>query len=132
MKITISNFGDLGKRVTLVGRMDIFGAEKIAAPLKELADSNTSIAIDMKGVDFLASNCVRQLVITAKTVARNSRRLVLLHPNPIVVLALIQSGLHYFLPIVHSEEEARAVLSGESPALLPEGAKKFFSRPPEG
>jgi anti-anti-sigma factor len=132
MKITISNFGDLGKRVTLVGRLDTFGAEEIVVPLKELAGANTSIVIDMKGVDFLASNSVRQLVITAKTVARNSRRLVLLCPKPIVALCLIHTGLHHFLPIVHSEKEARAVLSGESPDLLPEGAKKLFSEPPEG
>jgi anti-anti-sigma factor len=116
MEITISNFGDLGRRVTLVGRLDIFGAEKIAAPLKELAGSNTNIVIDMEGVDFLASNSVRELVITAKTLARNSRRLVLLNPNVIVTLALIQSGLHLFLPIVHSEEEAQAVLSGHAPS----------------
>src|SRR5271154_801458 len=108
MEITISDFGDLGKRVTLVGRLDIFGAEKIEMPLAELAGSNTSIVIDMEGVDFVASNSVRHLVIAAKTVACNSRRLVLLYPRPLVAMALIQAGLHHILPIVHSEEEARA------------------------
>jgi anti-anti-sigma factor len=112
MKITVSDFGDIGKRITLVGRLDIFGAEKIEAPLKEIAGSDSNIAIDMEGVDFLASNGVRHLVIAAKTVAQNSRKLVLLYPRPLVVMTLIQAGLIHILPIAHSEEEARAVLIG--------------------
>jgi hypothetical protein len=32
MEITVSDFDDVGKRVTLVGRLDIFGAEKIGVP----------------------------------------------------------------------------------------------------
>lgn len=111
MEITVSDFDDVGKRVTLVGRLDIFGAEKIGVPLTELAGSGTNIVIDLSGVDFIASNCMRHLVIAAKTAARNSRTLVLLYPRPLVAVALIHAGLHHMLPIVHSEGEARAVLS---------------------
>ena len=46
MEITISDFGDLGKRVTLIGRLDIPGSGKIDMPLKELADSNTNIVVE--------------------------------------------------------------------------------------
>jgi hypothetical protein len=60
----------------LVGRLDISGAEKIDAPLKETADSKTNIVVDMSGVDFIASLGMRSLVIAAKTLARNSRILV--------------------------------------------------------
>jgi anti-anti-sigma factor len=111
MEIAVSDFDGVGKRVTLVGRLDILGAEQIAAPLTELAGSDTNIVIDMGGVDFIASNCMRHLVIAAKTVACNSRILVLLYPRPLVAVALIHAGLHRMLPIVHSEDEARAVLS---------------------
>jgi anti-anti-sigma factor len=112
MKITISDFGDMAKRVTLVGRLDVCGAAKIEAPLRETAGSDTNIVIDMEGVDFLASNSVRHLVIAAKTVAQNSRKLVLLYPRPLVVMALIAAGLVHILPIAHSEQEALAVLNG--------------------
>jgi anti-anti-sigma factor len=111
MEITVSDFGDIAKRVTLVGRLDVFGAQKIEAPLEALATSNTNIVIDLEGVDFLASNSIRVLLITAKVLSRGSRKLVLLYPNPIVALALIHSGLTRLLPIVHSEDEARAALS---------------------
>jgi anti-anti-sigma factor len=111
MEIAVSDFDGVGKRVTLVGRLDILGAEQIAAPLTELAGSDTNIVIDMGGVDFIASNCMRHLVIAAKTVACDSRILVLMYPRPLVAVALIHAGLHHMLPIVHSEDEARAVLS---------------------
>ena len=111
MEIAVSDFDGVGKRVTLVGRLDILGAEQIAAPLTELAGSDTNIVIDMGGVDFIASNCIRHLVIAAKTVACDSRILVLMYPRPLVAVALIHAGLHHMLPIVHSEDEARAVLS---------------------
>jgi hypothetical protein len=40
-EMTISNFGDVGKRVTLVGRLDILGCEKIDLPLAVVAGSGT-------------------------------------------------------------------------------------------
>jgi anti-anti-sigma factor len=85
-------------------------AEKIGVPLTEVAGSGTNIVIDMGG-DFIASNSMRHLVIAAKTVAGDSRTLVLLYPRPLVAAALIHAGLHRMLPIVHSEDEARAALS---------------------
>jgi anti-anti-sigma factor len=111
MEITISDFGDLGKRVTLVGRLDIPGAGKIDLPLKELADSKTNIVVDMSGVDFIASLGMRSLVLAAKTLVRNARTLVLLNPTPLVADALTKAGLHALLPMVHSDAEAQGLLS---------------------
>jgi anti-anti-sigma factor len=111
MEITISDFGDLGKRVTLVGRLDIVGAGKIDTPLKELADSKTNIVVDMSGVDFIASLGMRSLVQAVKTLLPNARILVLLNPTPVVADALTKAGLHALLPMVQSEPEAQALLS---------------------
>src|SRR5271156_2384457 len=111
MEITISDFGGLGKRVTLAGRLDILGAGKIEVPLTELAASKTNIVIDMAGVDFIASIGMCHLVFAAKTVARSSRTLVLLNPTPLVANALATAGLEAILPIVHSEEQAQNDLS---------------------
>jgi len=111
MEITISDFGDVAKRVTLIGRLDIPGAGKIDMPLKELADSNTNIVVDMSEVDFIASLGMRSLVIAAKTLLRNARTLVLLNPTPLVADALAKAGLQTILPIVHTEQEAQVALS---------------------
>jgi len=91
MEIIISNFGDLGKRVALIGRLDIAGAGKIDMPLKELADSKTNIVVDMSEVDFIASLGMRSLVIAAKTLMRDARTLVLLNPTPLVAGALTKA-----------------------------------------
>jgi anti-anti-sigma factor len=64
----------------------------------------------MVGVDFIASIGIRHLVIAAKTVARSSRRLLLLSPNALVTDVLVTSGLQELLPIVRSDDEARAIL----------------------
>ena len=111
MEITVTDFGELGKLVTLVGRLDILGAEKIDLPLAVVAGSHTNIIVDMSGVDFIASIGIRHLVLAAKTVARNSRILVLLNPKPVVSDVLVTAGLATILPIVRSEQEAVATLS---------------------
>jgi anti-sigma B factor antagonist len=116
MKITISEFGDVATRVTLVGKLDIAGAETVDLPLATAAGTRRNLVIDMVGVDFIASIGIRHLVMAAKAVARGSARLVLLDPSPMVTDVLVTSGLEDFLPIVRSEAEARAMLAGAANA----------------
>jgi anti-anti-sigma factor len=111
MEITVSEFGDAGKKIILVGKLDIAGAEKIELPLATLAGLKNNIVVDMVGVDFIASIGIRHLVLAAKAVARGSRKLVLLDPNPLVTEVLVTAGLNDFLPIVRSEGKALAALS---------------------
>jgi anti-anti-sigma factor len=110
MEITVSDFGGSAKKVTLVGKLDIVGADKIGLPLAAVAGTRTDLVIDMVGVDFIASIGIRHLVMAAKAVARGAGKLVLLDPNPMVTEVLLVSGLAQILPIVRSEDEARAAL----------------------
>jgi anti-anti-sigma factor len=112
MKITISEFGGVGTKVTLVGKLDIAGAETVDLPLATVAGTRRNIVVDMIGVDFIASIGIRHLVMAAKAVARGSSKLVLLDPTPLVTEVLVTAGLDDFLPIVRSEDEARAALTG--------------------
>jgi anti-anti-sigma factor len=111
MDIRVSDFGDIGTRVVLVGKLDIVGAEKIDTPLATVAGSRGNIVVDMAGVSFIASIGIRHLVMAAKAVARRSGKLVLLAPNPLVTDVLVTAGLEDLLPIVRSEDEARAALA---------------------
>jgi anti-sigma B factor antagonist len=111
MDIRVSEFGDVGTRVVLVGKLDIAGAEKIDTPLAAVAGSRGNIVVDMAGVSFIASIGIRHLVMAAKAVARRSGKLVLLAPNPLVTDVLVNAGLEELLPIVRSEDEARAALA---------------------
>ena len=110
MEVAISDFGDLGKRIMLVGRLDILGAAEIVEPLANIADSY-SIVVDMSGVDFISSTGMHHILFAAKTVASNCRKLVLLNPQPLVEDVLKMAGLEAILPIVHGEQEAWAALS---------------------
>src|SRR6202049_3906769 len=102
MKITISEFGDLGTKITLVGKLDIAGAATVELPLATAAGTRRNIVVDMAGVDFIASIGIRHLVMAAKAVARGSGKLVLLDPSPLVTDVLTTTGLDEFLPIVRS------------------------------
>ena len=115
MEITVCEFGDGGKKIILVGKLDIAGAEKVELPLATISGlKNNNIVVDMVGVDFIASIGIRHLVLAAKAVARGSRKLVLLDPNPLVTEVLVTAGLNDFLPIVRSEGEALAALTPNS------------------
>jgi len=112
MEITISDIGETVKKVTLVGKLDIDGAERIGLPLAAAAGSRSNLMIDMTAVVFISSIGIRHLVMAAKTVARGAGRLVLLDPNPAVTDVLVVAGLDALLPIVRSEAEARTVFAG--------------------
>jgi anti-anti-sigma factor len=110
MEITVGDFGRDAKKVVLVGKLDIAGAQRIELPMATVSGSNCNVVVDMGGVDFIASIGIRHLVIAARSMARNSRKLVLLNPNPLVTDVLVASGLQEMLPIVRSEDEAMAML----------------------
>src|SRR5262245_46104751 len=111
MEVAVSDFGDTAKRIALTGKLDIAGAEKLELTLAALAGTRTNIVVDMGGVDFIASIGMRHLVMAAKAVGRASCKLVLLDPTPAVTEALLIAGLNDIMPIVHSEEEARAAFA---------------------
>ena len=116
MKIDISEFGNVGTKITLFGKLDIVGAEEVDLPLATAAETRGNIVVDMSGVGFIASTGIRQLVMAARTAAGGSGKLVLLDPSPMVTAILITLGLEDVLPIVRSEDEARAVFAGTTNA----------------
>ena len=92
MEVTISDFAGVAKKVALVGKLDIAGAEAVGLPLAAIAGTKTNIVVDMVGVDFIASIGIRHLVSAAKALSRRSGRLVLLNPNDMVTEVLTTSG----------------------------------------
>jgi anti-anti-sigma factor len=92
MEIAVKDAGSTAT-VTMVGRLDISGAEVIALPLATLAGSKTDLFIDMAGVTFIASIGLRHLVSAAKVVGRRGGRMVLLNPSAAVTEIITTSGL---------------------------------------
>ena len=98
MEIAIKDAGSTAT-ITLIGRLDILGAESIDLPLATLSGSKNEIFIDMAGVTFIASIGLRHLVLAAKTVQRRGGRLTLLNPTAAVDEVITTSGLTILLPI---------------------------------
>jgi anti-anti-sigma factor len=98
MQIAIDDAGSTAT-VTMVGRLDISGAEAIALPLATLSGSKSGLFIDMAGVTFIASIGLRHLVAAAKAVGRRGGRVVLRNPNAAVAEVITTSGLTDLLHI---------------------------------
>ena len=98
MQIAINDDGSAAT-VTMVGRLDISGAEVVALPLATLSGSKSALFVDMAGVTFVASIGLRHLVSAAKAIGRRGGRLVLLNPNPVVTEVITTSGLAGLLQI---------------------------------
>jgi stage II sporulation protein AA (anti-sigma F factor antagonist) len=97
-------------KLTLEGKLDIVGADEIAAPLAVLSKTKSALLLDMAGVTFLTSPGIRQLVTASKALARSGGRLVLLKPNETVVDVLVVAGVSDLMTIVQSEADAAAAL----------------------
>ena len=111
MDIKICDFGQNAKKVVLIGKLNSVSAQTIELPLAKLAASKTNIVVDMTGVDFIASVGIQQLILAAKATLRASHKLVLLDPSPLITDVLAIARLEQYLPIVRSDEEARAAFA---------------------
>lgn len=98
MQIAIKEDGTAAT-VTMVGRLDIAGAEAVALPLATLSGSKNAMVLDMAGVSFVASIGLRHLVSAAKAIARRGGRLVLLNPTAAVAEVITTAGLADLLRI---------------------------------
>ncbi|HLH96493.1 MAG TPA: STAS domain-containing protein [Xanthobacteraceae bacterium] len=110
MKITITEFDDLGTRISLDGKLDIRGAGELDQPLSTVAATRRNIVVDMAAVDFISSMGIRHLVTAAKAIGRNGKVLCLLNPGALVSDVLRTAGLDEYLKVVRSEDEVRALL----------------------
>lgn len=98
--------------VTLSGRLDASGAEKIDLAFNAVAGNNRGLIVDMSGVDFLASIGMRTLLLGAKTMQRRGGTLVLLTPQDEVRRAIEVGGLADLLPMADGREAALQMVAG--------------------
>jgi anti-anti-sigma factor len=92
MQIAVDDAGSTAT-ITMVGRLDIAGADVVALPLATLSGSKSGLFVDMAGVTFIASIGLRHLVSAAKAVGRKGGRLVVRNPNATVAEVITTSGL---------------------------------------
>lgn len=116
MEMTVTEFSDNAVRVALAGDLDISGAEQLDLPLAALAGSGGGLVVDLTQLDCIASIGIRHLVLAARTLGRGRGQLLLLGPNEQVTNTLMTAGVDGLLPIVWSEDEARAAVDSRANA----------------
>jgi anti-anti-sigma factor len=97
--------------VALSGRMDALGVEDIAIPFTAVAASRKAlVAVDLAGVEFLASIGLRQFFANARALHARGGRMVLAAPQPGVRAVLDATAVAQLIPIYATLDAACAAL----------------------
>jgi anti-anti-sigma factor len=96
--------------ISLAGRLDTAGVDKVEIKLNATLPRDRHAVIDLSGVSFLASMGIRMLIAAAKVLDRRKKRLVLIAPRPLVDQALRHSSIDEIIPVAQDLEGARALL----------------------
>lgn len=111
MKITVELLDGGIKKINLEGTMDIEGSDRIALSLsKETSLEKSFIVMDLSEVRFMASVGLGMLVQAYKAVKLRKGKMVLLNPQPVVLLALEKTRITEILPVYGDLPAARAAV----------------------
>ena len=109
MKMEVADTADGLVNVTLVGRLDTQGVQRIEAPLVEsLVPRGARAIVDLSQLEFVCSMGLRMFVTIARDLARNKGKLVLYSPQPWVNMAFTTASLHSIIPVRPDAESAIA------------------------
>lgn len=98
-------------RIVLVGKLDIKGAAEIDLRFQATAGVRPKVAVDLTGVDFLASMGIRHFVSSGKVAAQRGNKMVLFGANEPVHKVITTCGLDHIVPVVADWTEAQAKLA---------------------
>lgn len=98
-------------KVTLGGRMDIAGAQKVDLQFSVIAGAQRKVVVDLAGVSFLASMGIRTLIMAAKSIKSKGGKMALVNPIEDVEQVLIGTGTDSVVPIMHDMDAAIAAVS---------------------
>jgi anti-anti-sigma factor len=111
MELQFSTMDNGIRLIKLIGRLDIIGTGEIETKFTGCCSgAGVQVIVDLSGIDFLASIGIRLLVLTAKSVAKRSGKMVLLNPIPDVYHVLDLAGIQSIIPVYSHIESAEAVL----------------------
>jgi anti-anti-sigma factor len=116
MKMTYTDLPDGVRKIELVGRLDIEGANTIDLPFTALTSTQCCfVVVDLEAVEFLASIGIATLVRNAKALRLREGYMVLLNPKPNVAKVLATTRIDNVLPVFQSLDEARQALRAAQP-----------------
>ncbi len=99
-------------RIGLAGKLDVAGEGEIGEEFRRIVDgSDSNILVDLSEVSYLASLGIRLLFAGAKTLTAAGKKLVVIHPQPMVKETLLNSGTAKLIPIADDEQDAKRLLA---------------------
>jgi Anti-anti-sigma regulatory factor (antagonist of anti-sigma factor) len=101
------------KRIRLTGRLDMKGTQDVDLHFTTLTSTTpVKVAVDMSGVDFVASIGMRLLLSCAKANAARGGKLALYGLQPMVRETLDTAGIIALIPVLDDEPAALAIFAG--------------------
>jgi anti-anti-sigma factor len=115
VQLDISNLGKNLVRISLAGRLDTQGVDRIETKFVAaiVPESNNAI-INLSGVDFMASMGIRMLLSTARSLKIRQAKLALYGVTPQVGQVFEAVSLQKIIPICETEAEALAAVATPS------------------
>ena len=111
MQISVTAVDNDLVHVTLVGRMDTLGADKIALPFTAAVAARLAlVAVDLSEVEFMASAGLRHLFSGARAQKQRGGHVVLAAPQPDVLTVLTATGVPQIIPVYDTLHDAFAAL----------------------
>ena len=108
MFISHTDVGDNLRKIVILGRLDVLGAESVAGELEKLAAApKKGVVVDLSSLKFLASLGIRALLKSAQVVEERGGRMVLVvGTNSQVAMSIKATGVSDLLPMFKSSVEA--------------------------
>ena len=114
MDIQVLEAGDSLSRVALAGMLDLGGVSEVETKfLAATVARGKPTIVDLKELSFISSLGMGMLLTAVKGLKRKGAKLVLLHPQPNIVMAMKAARLSELLPMTDSEEQAQQLLAAE-------------------
>jgi anti-sigma B factor antagonist len=98
-------------RIALVGKLDIKGAEAIDLKFTAIAGQRPKVAVDLSGVDYMASMGIRMLVTCGKAASRRGHKLAMYGAQEPVGKVITTSGLDQIVPLASDYQAVMVMLA---------------------
>ena len=101
MEISVQQLEHGVKKISLSGRMDIDGTDKIDLRLSaEAAVEKAYVVLDLSALEFMASVGIGAVVRTAKALRLRGGNMVIAAAKPVVALVLRKTGIDAIIPML--------------------------------
>jgi anti-sigma B factor antagonist len=100
MQMQVGETGEGVLTVTLIGRLDTPGVDRIETPLTaHLVPRGARAIVDLSQVAFIASGGIRMFITIARALGRRGGKLVLYGAQPLVAEVFQTTSLNDIIPV---------------------------------